>query len=156
MEAAVAPAAAPEGLHALAARWSELAVQAQRAGMPLVAAALADARPMELTADGLLIEVAAEHVRRGTFAERGEFAAPLAKLVAAFAGRPLRLVPRERAGGPATAARLGETPADAEERARRYRAAQEDPVVKELLRRFEADIVAREPGDRGVWEDRLR
>jgi len=53
------------------------------------------------------------------------------------------------------AARLGETPADAEDRARRYREAQDDPIVKDLLKRFEADIVAREPGDRQAWQDRL-
>ena len=149
------PDSAEPNLAAIVARWGELPGQALRAGMPLVAAALADSRPLELTANGLVLDVAAEHVRRGTLGERGEFAAPLAKLIASLAGRPLRLLLRERAGGPTVAARLGETPADAEERALRYRAAQDDPVVKELLKRFDADIVAREPGDRQAWEDRL-
>jgi len=143
------------GLSSILARWSDLPSQALRAGMPLVAAALTDSRPLELTANGLVVEVGIEHVRRGSLGERGEFAAPLAKLITALAGRPLRLLVRERAGGATVAARLGETPADAEDRARRYREAQDDPIVKDLLKRFEADIVAREPGDRQAWQDRL-
>jgi len=69
--------------------------------------------------------VGVEHVRRGSLGERGEFAAPLAKLITALAG------------------------------ALAHKQAQDDPIVKDLLKRFEADIVAREPGDRQAWQDRL-
>jgi len=48
------------------------------------------------------------------------------------------------------------SPPDADERAKRYVDAQKHPVVQDLLKRFEADIVAREPGNRQAWEERMR
>ena len=45
---------------------------------------------------------------------------------------------------------------DAEERTKRYAEAQQHLLVQELLKRFEADIVAREPGDKRAWEERMR
>nr|MBA3685864.1 hypothetical protein [Planctomycetota bacterium] len=77
------------------------------------------------------------------------------RLLAAIAGHPVRWRARARTGGPTAAARLGEDEAAAQDRARRYKEAQNDPVIKELLARFEADIVAREPATRQEWEERL-
>jgi len=47
-------------------------------------------------------------------------------------------------------------PPDADERAKRYTEAQKHPVVQDLIKRFEADIVAREPGNQQAWEERMR
>lgn len=144
---------APLTFGELVQRWEQLADRARKGGLLLVAQAFAGAKPLELTAGALTIEAAAEHVRGNVFG--GEFAEPVSRLLTEVAGRPLRLVVKERAGGPSVAARAGETPADAEARARRYQEAQQHPLVKELLRRFEADIVAREPGDEKAWRERL-
>ncbi len=72
---------------------------------------------------------------------------------------PVADQPKPAAEPARAAAELHAAPADpenAEERARRYAEAQKHPVVMELLKRFEADIVAREPGDTKAWEERMR
>ncbi len=46
--------------------------------------------------------------------------------------------------------------AAADDRIKRYEQALTDPTVREWIKRFEADILAREPGDRTAWLERLK
>ncbi len=47
-------------------------------------------------------------------------------------------------------------PPSPDERVRRYEQALTDPIVRDLIKRFEADIIAREPGDKTTWLERLK
>ena len=71
-----------------------------------------------------------------------ELAKRLDELVSRIAGCPLHIAPR---------ARSGQGPGIADDRARRYRAAQDHPLMKALLQQFEADIVARELIEHDAW-----
>jgi|GEM_PF-3619131 len=46
--------------------------------------------------------------------------------------------------------------AAADDRIRRYEQALTDPTVRDWIKRFEADILSREPGDRSAWLERLK
>jgi len=46
--------------------------------------------------------------------------------------------------------------AAADDRIRRYEQALTDPTVRDWIKRFEADILSREPGDRTAWLERLK
>jgi hypothetical protein len=50
---------------------------------------------------------------------------------------------------------VGDQPAITDERQRRYHAAQEHPLVKEIVQRFGADLVGRELVDVETWLARL-
>lgn len=64
-------------------------------------------------------------------------------------GARLRLVVRAKAG------KDGGQSAVTDERQRRYQAAQEHPAVRELMQRFEADLVGRELIDAQTWLARV-
>ena len=143
-----APRAAPGGeaspqalLPALQARWGDLPRIAMRDQQVELATALATSSPVALAVDLLTVEFA------GTFSERYSTAPELQRtlegLVELLAGRRLRVAAR-RPGG-----------SGADERGRRYQAAQGNPLVKALLSRFGADIVAREMIARDDWLQRL-
>lgn len=46
--------------------------------------------------------------------------------------------------------------AASDDRIRRYEQALTDPMVQDLLKRFEADIISREVGDEQTWQDKLK
>lgn len=45
---------------------------------------------------------------------------------------------------------------DQDDRIQRYEKALTDPTIRDLIKRFEADIIARELGDAQAWLDRLK
>ena len=133
-------------LAALQPRWSELVRQLLQGGLPLVSAALGDSTPVTLSADVLTITTPAARLAILSDPEQQRL---VANACLAVFGRRLRLV--VRAGG----ANVGGQPAVTDERQRRYQAAQEHPVVKEILQRFGADLVGRELVDVQTWLARL-
>ncbi len=140
--AAPPPDASPQALlPLLQARWGELPRIAMRDQQVELATALATSNPVALAVDLLTVEFA------GAFSERFNSAPELQRILEALvellAGRRLRVVAR-RPGG-----------SGADERGRRYQAAQANPLVKALLGRFGADIVAREMIARDDWLQRL-
>lgn len=120
--------------------------QLLQGGLPLVAAAIADSTPVTLIADALTIT--APVTRQGVLTDPEQQRMVGNACLAVF-GRRLRLVVR------ADAATVGGQPAVTDERQRRYQAAQEHPVVKEILQRFGADLVGRELVDVQTWLARL-
>lgn len=140
---AAAPAEIPPQalLPELQARWGELPRIAMRDQQVELATALATSTPVALAIDLLTVEFA------GAFSERysttPELQRILEGLVEMLAKRRLRVAAR-RPGG-----------SGADERGRRYQAAQSNPLVKALQSRFSADIVAREMIARDEWLKRL-
>ena len=140
-------AAAPAGTLAdIAGRWGELGQHLLRAGAPLLAAALGEATPVAATSEQLTVEAPAGRMAVLTDPEQQRV---VGNACLALFGARLRLVVRPRAG------KLGAQPAVTDERQRRYQAAQEHPVVRELMQRFEADLVGRELVDLQTWLGRL-
>ena len=146
------PAGAPAGavgelsLATLQSRWGELVRQLLQGGLPLVAAAIGDSTPVTLSTDSLTITAPPARLSVLTDPEQQRM---VANACLAVFGRRLRLV--VRAGG----ATVGGQPAVTDERQRRYQAAQEHPVVKEILQRFGADLIGRELVDVQTWLARL-
>jgi hypothetical protein len=124
-------------LPALQARWAEIARAALREGQVGLAAALTDSAPVALAGDLLTIELPASFCSQLTI--RPDLMQQLEGLLLAVAGRRLRVAGRPRRGQAV------------DERGDRYRSAQEHPLVQLLLKRFEADIVAREIIDHDDW-----
>ena len=131
--APVIPAAVtPQALLAhLQARWGGLARAALSEDLVVLATALTDSAPISLASNQLTIELPAAFCAQ--LDGDPDLARRLRQLVAGIAGRELMIIARPR---------RGQTGGD--ERSRRYRSAQEHPLVQALLTRFEADIVARE------------
>lgn len=144
--AASAPAAPAGTLSDITGRWGELGQHLLRAGAPLLAAALGEATPVAATSDQLTVEAPAARMTVLTDPEQQRV---VGNACLALFGARLRLVVRPRAG------KLGAQPAVTDERQRRYQAAQEHPVVRELMQRFEADLVGRELIDLQTWLGRL-
>ena len=136
-------------LATLQPRWGELVRQLLQGGLPLVAAAIGDSTPVALSGDALTITSPAARLGILTEPEQQRM---VANACLAVFGRRLRLV--VRAGGPASGKLAGQ-PAVTDERQRRYQAAQEHPVVKEILQRFGADLIGRELVDVQTWLARL-
>ena len=137
---------AADGLEELRARWGALGQVLLQMGAPLLAAALSDSLPLAVGGDQLTIEAPAGRVPLLTDPEQQRVVGNAC--LAAFGSR-YRLVVKTRLvkGGP--------QPAITDERQRRYLAAQEHPIVRELMRRFEADLVGRELVDLQTWLQRL-
>jgi hypothetical protein len=133
-----APGPSPQTLlPVLQARWAEIARAALREGQVGLAAALTDSAPVALAGDLLTIELPASFCAQLTI--RPDLIQQLEGLLQAVAGRRLRV-----AGRPQRSQAV-------DERGDRYRTAQEHPLVQLLLKRFEADIVAREIIDHDDW-----
>jgi len=84
-------------------------------------------------------------------------AAPVPAPVAASVPAPVAApsaAPKPPPSAPVPAAPA--TSPSADERIRRYEQALTDPTVRDLIKRFEADILAREPGDKTAWMERLK
>jgi hypothetical protein len=120
------------------ARWGEGARAALGGGKPALAAAVTGTRLVALEGDLLTIE---EPVGRSP--GLADMATDLEHHLSALFGRPLR--------GRVTVAR----PALGDDRASRYQAAQAHPLVKDLVRRFEADVISREVVGRAEWLERF-
>ena len=108
--------------------------------------ALGEATPVAATSEQLTVEAPAGRTAVLTDPEQQRV---VGNACLALFGARLRLVVRPRAG------KLGPQPAVTDERQRRYQAAQEHPVVRELMQRFEADLVGRELVDLQTWLGRL-
>lgn len=117
-----------------------------QAGVPLVAAALGDGQAIALVADQLTVECPPARLTVLTDPEQQRMVASACQVLF---GTRLRLVVRAKAG------KDGGQPAVTDERQRRYQAAQEHPAVRELMQRFEADLVGRELIDLETWLGRL-
>lgn len=126
----------------LQTRWTELARHAIRDGQVSLAAALTDSAPVSLAGDLLTIELPATFCAQLTI--RPELTQQLENLLQVLAGRRLRVLGRPRRG------QAGD------ERTDRYRNAQDHPLVQMLLKRFEADIVAREIIPPDEWQRRTQ
>ncbi len=120
--------------------------QLLQGGLPLVSAAVGDSTPLSLSGD--VVTISAPAARHAVLNDP-EQQRMIANAGLAVFGRRLRLV--VRAGD----ARVGDQPALTDERQRRYHAAQEHPLVKEIVQRFGADLVGRELVDVETWLARL-
>jgi hypothetical protein len=124
-----------------------LGQQLLKAGAPLLAAAIGDATPTALSGDQLSLAV--PPARIAVLSDPAQQRVVAAAGIAVFGVRFRLLVTLKAGAGEATT--TGVTDA----RQRRYLAAQEHPVVKELMQRFEADLVGRELVDFATWLERL-
>ncbi len=131
----------------IVADWASLGQQLLKAGAPLLAAAIGDATPTALSGDQLTL--AAPPARIALLSDPEQQRVIAAAGTAVF-GLRFRLVVKLKAGAGGSSD-TGVTDA----RQRRYLAAQEHPVVKELMQRFEADLVGRELVDFATWIQRL-
>ena len=124
----------------LQAKWDSLARAALDDGQLMLATALTDSTPVALANGVLTVELPADLIAK--LATNPELAKRLDELVSRIAGSSMHIAPRPRSG---------QGPGIADDRARRYRAAQEHPLMKALLQHFEADIVARELIEHDAW-----
>ena len=124
----------------LQAKWDSLARAALTDGQLVLATGLTDSVPVALANGVLTVELPEGLTAK--LAGDPDLAKRLDELVSRIAGCPLRIAPR---------ARSGQGPGIADDRSRRYRAAQDHPLMKALLQHFEADIVARELIDHDTW-----
>ena len=140
-------ASALELLTLITARWGELGQHLLRLGAPLLAAAITEAKPVGISGDQLTITAPANRVPLLLDPEQARVIA--GACMALFSQR-LRLMVKGTAqsGNPL---QTGVT----DERSRRYQAAQEHPVVRDLMQRFEADLVGRELIVLETWLARL-
>jgi hypothetical protein len=126
----------------LQSRWSELPRQALKQVQIPLATALTDSAPVGLTENVLTIELPADF--QPVYAGDPAIQQCLATLIASIAGTPLTIITRTRASA---ADLVGGD-------ARRYRMATDHPLVKDIIKRFEADILAREVINPQQWERR--
>lgn len=144
--AAASGGAGPLTVAAIAARWGELGQHLLRAGAPLLAAAIAESTAAALAGDQLTIDTPPHRVAVLSDAEQVRV---VGNGCLAVFGTRLRVVVRNRGGkGPDS---TGVT----DERQKRYLAAQQHPAVRELMQRFEADLVGRELVDLETWLARI-
>lgn len=100
---------------------------------------------MRIDGDRLHLAVIDQGLEQAAFAPDAPALTLLERLLATTTGRRLQVEPLARSGGGADGAR---NPA--------YAQAQAHPLVKDLLERFEAEIVAREPSPRERFLERRR
>ncbi len=132
----------PQALLArLTSRWAELPRQALRDFQVALGTALTDSRPVGLSGGTLTVEMPADFCT--AHGDDPVVRSHLAGLVERIAGTRLELVLRPRTTG-------------GDVRGRRYQTAAEHPLVKELVTRFEADILAREVMNAEEWRARLK
>ncbi len=129
--------------------------QLLRAGAPLLAAALSEGTAVALVGEALTVEVPPARIALLADPEQQRV---LGSALLAVLGIRLRLVPRVRSvrggGGGGGGGGDSDEPVT-DERQRRYKAAQEHPLVRDLMQRFEADLVGRELIDLETWLTRL-
>jgi hypothetical protein len=139
-----APAGPPSNrlLQVIRDGWDQLIGRALDEGNPELGAALAAAEVLEADARHLTLAIPIEH--RAWLAEGHPHRQRLEMMIAGLCGScpPIQLqtLYREGQGGSQTDARN-----------QRYREAQALPLVKDLLKRFAGDIVAREPSARDAF-----
>lgn len=124
----------------LQAKWGTLARAALTDGQSVLATGLSDSTPVALANGVLTVEM--PEVMGAQLAADPDLAKRLDELVSRIAGCPLRITARTRSGQGSGAV---------DDRSRRYRAAQDHPLMKALLLNFEADIVAREMIGHNEW-----
>lgn len=117
-----------------------------QAGAPLVAASLGDGHATALVADLLTVECPPARLDVLTDPAQQRL---IGNTCLAVFGTRLRLVVRAKAD------KDGGVLAVTDERQRRYQAAQEHPAVRELMQRFEAELVGRELIDVQTWLARV-
>jgi hypothetical protein len=123
-------------------RWSDVVRAAMRDAYPVLALALGDCRVVGL--DAATITVAAPANRAGVLEDPGHGHA-LARAFDAVLGAPYTLVVRREAPGAP-----GANP-----RAAKFQPAMDDPVVRDLIKRFAGDVIEREPLTREGFRERL-
>jgi hypothetical protein len=130
----------------ITARWSELGQHLLRAGAPLLAAAAAESTATALTGDLLSLETPPGRVAVLTDPEQLRV---VGNACLAVFGTRLKIAARSRGGkGP-------DSTGVVDERQKRYLAAQQHPAVRDLMQRFEADLVGRELVDLETWLARI-
>ncbi len=139
----IAPAAAvPQTLlFDLQQRWSEVAQAAMRDGQSALATALTNCTPVLLAGGTLTLEAPDDLCQRSV--DDAFLLTSLARVVGQISGFliPIRL--RSVAGENRT-------------RSERYQAAESNPLVQAIRKRFAADIISREPITRAEWLQRLQ
>ena len=114
--------------------------------MPLAATAIGESTVAAVGGDTLTIDCPAARVLLLNDPEQQRLVASACQ---ALFGVRLRLVVRTAAGS------RGAQGAVTDERQRRYQAAEEHPVVRDLKKLFDAELVGRELVDLGTWLARL-
>jgi hypothetical protein len=139
----IAPAAAvPQTLlFDLQQRWSEVVQAAMRDGQPALATALTSCAPV-LLANGILTLEAPDDLCQRS-ADDAFLLTSLARVVGQISGFLLPVRMRSVAGENRT-------------RSERYQAAESNPLVLAIRKRFAADIISREPITRAEWLQRLQ
>ena len=137
----MAPAVPQTLLFDLQQRWSEVAQTAMRDGQPTIATALTSCTPV-LFAAGILTLEAPDHLcQRAT--DDALFLTSLARVIGHISGFVIPVRLRSVAGENRT-------------RGQRYQAAEANPLVQAIRKRFAADIIAREPITQAEWLQRLQ
>lgn len=111
-----------------------------RDGHPALAAALGEARPVGIA--GAVVDALAPPARLPAIEAAAAQHAIMAACLAVY-GAPLQL-----------AVRPGEVAASGDDRSRRWRGALDHPLVKDILRRFEAEPLSRELIGADDWRAR--
>ncbi len=123
-------------------RWNDVVRRVLRDGHPALAAALGEAAAIAV--DAATITATAPPARLPALEDARAQQALMAAFQAVL-GLPLQLLPRPGAAAAAPGA----------ERMQRWREATDHPLVKDIMRRFEAEPVHRELIARGDWLARL-
>ncbi len=129
----------------LQSRWGEVQRKLLTGGLPLLAAALAESSAVAWTGDLLTLAAPA---RRQALLLDPEQQRLLAGAVASVVGARPKIVLRT-AGGVAQADPV------ADERKRRYTTAASHPLVQDIVKRFQAELVGQEIIDLETWLARL-
>lgn len=124
-------------------RWSDVARAVLRDAYPVLSTALADCRVVALDATTITLAVPAN---RAGVIEDPAHDQPLARAFDAVLGAPYALVVRREA---ATTGNTGP-------RAAKFQPAMDDPVVRDLLKRFAGDVIEREPQTRETFRERVQ
>jgi len=140
------PALSP--LATLQADWDRICRQALN-DQPQHAPALTAVRPMRLDGERLILAAVDHNLDPRAFAPDAPALRLLERLIAGVCGRQLQVEPLASAtGGSGASAGASRNPA--------YLQAQGHPLVQDLLERFEAEVVAREPSPRDRFLERRR
>jgi len=123
-------------------RWDDVVRSVLRDGLPVLSQALAAGRPVAL--DATTITVAVPSNRAGTL-EDPTHGRAIARAFDAVLGLPYALIVRRDAA----------VKAAQDDRAARWQAAMDHPTVADLLRRFEAEVIEREPMPLEAFRERF-
>jgi hypothetical protein len=122
-------------------RWSEVVQAAMRDGQSALATALTSCTPVLLAGGTLTLEAPEDLCQRS--ADDAFLLTSLARVVGQISGFVLPIRLRSVAGENRT-------------RSERYQAAESNPLVQAIRKRFAADIISREPITRAEWLQRLQ